>query len=222
RSSHQFQRSASPPPGFTTRCSSGTARSRSNQWKAWPAKAASTLSAGSGIASAGASCASASGTASRSWSSIAPPGSTAVASKPAATRARVSFPVPAPTSKPRARAARSDTRGGAEIHENAILAARAARVAHPAPVPDHQMREASPVGARHEPDEIALDLDRILLLRQPEPLREPAHMRVDDDPLRLPELGRDDVRRLAGNTRQADQLLEPRRNLTVELLEQQP
>ena len=63
RSSHQFQSRASPPPAAITRCSSGRARSRSNQWNACPAKAASTLASGSGIASAGASSASASGTA---------------------------------------------------------------------------------------------------------------------------------------------------------------
>jgi hypothetical protein len=54
---------------------------------------------------------------------------------------------------------------------------------------------------RHEPLEIALDLHRVLLPRQPEPLREPANVGVDDDPLRLAELGRDDVRRLAGDPR---------------------
>ena len=51
--------------------------------------------------------------------------------------------------------------------------------------------------ARDELHEVALDLHRILLLRQPEPLREPAHVRVDDDALRVAELGRDDVRSLA-------------------------
>ena len=60
-----------------------------------------------------------------------------------------------------------------------------------------EMREAVPIGARDDLDEVALDLDRILLPGQPEPLREPAHVRVDDDALRVAELGRDDVRRLA-------------------------
>jgi hypothetical protein len=51
--------------------------------------------------------------------------------------------------------------------------------------------------------EVALDLHRVVLPRQAEPLREPADVRVDDDPLRLAELGGDDVRRLARDARQA-------------------
>ena len=61
----------------------------------------------------------------------------------------------------------------------------------------------APVGARDELDEVALDLDRILLPRQPEPLREAAHVRVDDDALRVAELGRDDVRGLPRDARAA-------------------
>src|SRR6478752_4083122 len=202
-----------------TRCSSGRARGRSNQWNAWPAKAASTLASGSGIASAGASIASASGTATRSCASIGAPGSTATTSKPSATRPRASFPVPAPTSRTRApgaslrcsaaqrtassgysgrcrsysaatdsklreRAARSDTARRAEIVENAVLTAGAARDADTPAVPDQEMRKATPVGARHEPDEVALDLHRILLPGEPEPLREAPYVSVDDDPLR--------------------------------------
>ena len=83
-----------------------------------------------------------------------------------------------------------------------------------------QVREARPVLARHELHEVALDLHRILLLREAEPLREPPHVRVDDDPLRLAELGRDDVRRLARDAGQADELVDPARHLAVELLEQ--
>jgi len=77
-----------------------------------------------------------------------------------------------------------------------------------------------PVGARHDPRQVALDLHGIVLLCQTEPLREPAHVRVHDDPLRVPELGGDDVCGLAGDARKADELLEPPRHLTAELLEQ--
>ena len=45
-------------------------------------------------------------------------------------------------------------------------------------------------------------------------------MGVDDDALRAPELGGDDVRRLAGDTRKPRQLLERARDHAVELLEQ--
>ena len=84
------------------------------------------------------------------------------------------------------------------------------------------MREARPVLARHELHEVALDLHRVLLLRQPEPLRQPPHVRVDDDPLRGPELGGDDVRGLARDAGQADELRQRARHLAVELLEQHP
>ena len=46
-------------------------------------------------------------------------------------------------------------------------------------------------------------------------------MRVDDHPLRVAALGRDDVRRLARDPRQPEQILEPLRHLAVELLDQQ-
>src|SRR5207248_11727554 len=57
-----------------------------------------------------------------------------------------------------------------------------------------------------------------LLLREAEPLREAAHVSVDDDALRIPELGRDDVRGLARDAGQADQLVDRPWNLTVELV----
>src|SRR5438552_7172173 len=84
------------------------------------------------------------------------------------------------------------------------------------------MWEATPVGTRHEPLEVALDLDRIFLPRQPEPLREPAHVRIDHDPLRVAQLGGDDVRGLAGDAGQPDEFLEAARDTAVELLEQHP
>ena len=82
------------------------------------------------------------------------------------------------------------------------------------------MREETPALARHESLQVALDLDRILLLRQPQPLREPAHVRVDDDSLRIAEFGGDDVRRLARHPGEAHELLEAVRDPTAELLEQ--
>ena len=91
---------------------------------------------------------------------------------------------------------------GQRSFDDAILAARLAGVADAPAVPDQQVREPRPVVARHELHQVALDLHRILLLREAEPLREPAHVRVDDDPARIAELRRDDVRRLARNPRQ--------------------
>ena len=88
------------------------------------------------------------------------------------------------------------------------VAQRAARVADPAAVPDQQVREAAPVRPRNELHQVALDLDRILVPRQPEALRKPAHVRVDHDALRVAELGRDDVGRLARDAGQPQQLLD--------------
>ena len=87
-------------------------------------------------------------------------------------------------------------------------------------VPDQQVGEQAPLLTGDEPHEVALDLHRILLLREAEPLREAAHVRVDDDALRIPELGRDDVRGLARNAGQADQIVDRPWNLTVVLLDQ--
>jgi hypothetical protein len=63
------------------------------------------------------------------------------------------------------------------------------------------VREHAPVLARHEALQVALDLDRVVLSRQAEALGEPADVRVDDDALRLAQLGRDDVRRLPRDAR---------------------
>src|SRR4029077_13835108 len=76
----------------------------------------------------------------------------------------------ATVSKLRERVARSDTGRRTEVVDHAILAARAPCVADAAAVPDQEVREAAPVGARNEPDEVALDLHGILLARRAEPL----------------------------------------------------
>ena len=89
-------------------------------------------------------------------------------------------------------------------------------------MPDQQVRKARPVRARNELDEIALDLHRILLAREPEPLGQSPDVRVDDDPLRVPELGRDDVRRLPRDAGEPQQLGDRPWHLAVELLEQHP
>ena len=102
-----------------------------------------------------------------------------------ASRARSSSCRRSCSSRCSAGVAGSEPRRRAEVLEHAVLAARASRVADPPAVPDQQVREPVPVGARDDPLQVALDLDGILLARQPESLREPAHVRVDDDPLRV-------------------------------------
>ena len=89
-------------------------------------------------------------------------------------------------------------------------------------MPDQQVRENAPLGAQHEALKIALDLHRVVFPCEAEPLREPAHMSVDDDPLWVAELGGDDVRGLARDAGEPDELLEPPRHPAVELLDQHP
>src|SRR5438094_338296 len=124
------------------------------------------------------------------------------------------------TVTPSKRTTSVDTTRRTEVVDDALLAERPPRVADPPAVPDQQVRQARPVRARHQLDQIALDLDGILLPRQPEPLREPPHVRVHDDPLRVPALGRDDVRGLARDPGDPQQVVEALRHLAVELLEQ--
>ncbi len=107
-------------------------------------------------------------------SSTRPPGSSP--SRPAAQRRAASGTPAGAARSPRRRleaaVARraSDTARGAEVADHAVLTAGAPRDADAPTVPDQQMREASPVGARHELDQVALDLHRILLPREPESL----------------------------------------------------
>jgi hypothetical protein len=68
-------------------------------------------------------------------------------------------------------------------------------------VPDEQVRKDAPVLARNEALQVALDLDRVVLSCQAEPLGETAHVGVDDDALGVTELRRDHVRRLACDPR---------------------
>jgi hypothetical protein len=82
------------------------------------------------------------------------------------------------------------------------------------------MGEARPVGARHDTLQVTLDPDRILVPCQPESLRKPPYVRVDDDALCVSELGCDDVRGLPGDAGQPDELGERPRYLAVELLEE--
>src|SRR4051812_38050561 len=128
-----------------------------------------------------------------------------------ATTASASRALMRPTLYPRRRA---------EVAEHAVFAARRAGDAHAAAVPDQEVREDAPVLARDEPLDVAFDLHRVVLLRQAEPLRKAADVRVHDDSLRIAELGRDDVRGLARDSGQLDELLEPPRHPAVVHLEQ--
>jgi hypothetical protein len=82
------------------------------------------------------------------------------------------------------------------------------------------VREQPPVGARHDPLEIALDLHRVVVAGEAEALRKAADVRVDHDPLWLAELGCDDVGGLAGDPGKADEVLEPAGDTAVVVLDQ--
>src|SRR4029453_17046036 len=99
-------------------------------------------------------------------------------------------------------------------------AARAAAYTTPPSGPDEEGREGGPVLARHKPHEIALDLARVVLAREPEPLREAADVRVDDGSLPRAAPRRNAVGRLPSRSREPDEVLELRRHLAVELLDE--
>ena len=133
-SSREFQSSASRPPGRSTRAISGSARSRSNQWNAWPTATASTAASGSG------SCLGAAGQrrgpgrrCARAPRASRASGSTAIVVTPAAhsagsaCRCRRRGPAPAGPAGPAAAAGRTrpppvGSRGGARSYSTAISA----------------------------------------------------------------------------------------------------
>ena len=84
------------------------------------------------------------------------------------------------------------------------------------------MRKPVPVGGGHELDEVALDLDRVVLARQAKSLRDTTDMRVDHHSLSLTELGGDDVCGLTRHAGQPKQLGDRPRDNAVELIEQHP
>jgi hypothetical protein len=119
RSSSTFHSPTRTPPGASTRAISGSARSRSNQCMAWPARTTSLLASASGSRSALPRAERTSGSARRSSASISGSGSTAVTSAPRRTSMAVSFPVPAPMSATRS-GRRSRT--GSSAHSAAVSA----------------------------------------------------------------------------------------------------
>ena len=95
------------------------------------------------------------------------------------------------------------------------------RAAHAAAVPDQSVREDRPLLARQQLHQILLDLHRLGLAGQPEPLRQPRDVRIDHDALVLAERGAEhDVRGLARDAGQLDQLLHRRRDLAAVSLDE--
>src|SRR4051812_6379805 len=93
-------------------------------------------------------------------------------------------------------------------------------VARATSMEDDDVAEHRPVLAHEEPPDLVLDLDGVLLLRPPEAAHEPAEVRVDGDARNVEGVPEHDVRRLATHTGQRDEVLQPRRHLAVEVLEE--
>ena len=75
-----------------------------------------------------------------------------------------------------------------------------AGVAGAAAVKDHPVREHYPVFFRDELFEVAFDLFGVSVCGQPEALRKPRDVRIDDDAAGNAErISHNDVRRLSGN-----------------------
>ena len=90
----------------------------------------------------------------------------------------------------------------------ARLAARLARVAHPPAVQDQPVAERGPLRLRDQLHQGELDLHRVVVLGQAEPAREPADVRVDRDARRVEGVAEDDVRGLAADAGQRDEIVE--------------
>ena len=96
---------------------------------------------------------------------------------------------------------------GTQIEQDALGAARGARDADCPAVPDQEVRPLDPGRARHDRHEVALDLLRIGLEREPEPPREAAHVRVHRDALAPAErVAADDGGGLAPHPGKPDEL----------------
>src|SRR5438270_785748 len=97
----------------------------------------------------------------------------------------------------------SDARRRAHIREDALAAARSARVADPAAVLDEQMGQHGPALLWKQWHERPFDLHGIALLRETETVAEPRDMCVHDDAVIFPEgITEDHVGRLASHTGQ--------------------
>src|SRR5437867_615362 len=103
---------------------------------------------------------------------------------------------------------RSYPRARAQSIYDTHLAFRPPRDAHAPPMQDQRVREPRPLVARHERHQVALDLHRVLLLRQAEQRREPLDVGVDHQPLVLSKpRAEHHVRGLAADAGEMDQLL---------------
>ncbi len=90
-------------------------------------------------------------------------------------------------------------------------------------VKDQQVREQRPLLSRHDLHQILLDFHCVGLTREAQTKRHPRDVRVDHDPLVLPEcVAEDDVRRLATDAREMRELVHRTRDLAAVLVHDRP
>lgn len=85
------------------------------------------------------------------------------------------------------------------------LARRLAGLAYAPPMPDHAVTEIRPFLPHDHRHEVALNLDRVLLLCEPNPLGKAPHMGIHRDPGLLEAVPQHNIGRLAAHPRQSDE-----------------
>jgi hypothetical protein len=106
---------------------------------------------------------------------------------------------------------------------DAMLAIGFAGIAPAAAVPDEPMAEHGPEFSGHKQLQVHFNLLRFHFVRESEPLRQPHHVRIYDNPfVNTVGIPKDDIGRLAPNTWQLDQFLHRARDLAAVLLNELP
>src|SRR5690606_27489490 len=114
----------------------------------------------------------------------------------------------------------ADTERRAPARDAARTARRLAREAHAAPVEDQPVREHPPLRLLDQTPDHLLDLDRVLPRGPAETAPGAAEVRVHGQPRHAERVPEHDVRRLAAHPGQRHEVLEPRRHLAVEPLDE--
>src|SRR5687768_9985475 len=114
-----------------------------------------------------------------------------------------------------------DPAGRTDLGDDALVAFRRSRVANSSAVKDENVRNIRPFVARKERHQLALDLYRILLLRQAEADAEPSHVGIDDDSLASSEcVSKNDIGGFPSDTGKLDQLLHGTGNFSIVAFDQ--
>src|SRR5260370_25456446 len=96
---------------------------------------------------------------------------------------------------------RARARRRAEVVEDALLAPRPPRDAHPPPMQDQPQRQPRPLLRWHHRGHLPLDLDRIPRGHELQPIRQADDMRIDSEPWLVEPVAEDYVGRLSSDAR---------------------